>query len=120
MVVQTITYTDYNGVQRTEEWCFHINKAEMIELEVSIDGGFTEAVKKMQETKDPREILKTFKDVVRMAVGKKSPDGKMFIKNQEIIDEFFQSEAYPEFFMSMLEDSAKCADFMNSLAPKDK
>lgn len=118
MVTETITYTDYNGVKRTEEWRFHLNKAEMVELEVSIDGGFTEAVKKMQQTQDPKEIYKIFKEITMKAVGKKSPDGKMFVKNQAIIDEFFQSEAYPEFFMTMLKNPEKCADFMNALAPK--
>lgn len=120
MVKQIIEFTDYNGVKRTEEWHFHLNKAEIIELEVSIDGGFTEAIKKMQETEDAREILKTFKEVVRKAVGKKSEDGRTFVKNDEIINEFFQSEAFSEFLVDMLKHPDKCAAFMNDLAPKEK
>lgn len=120
MVKQIIEFTDYNGIKRTEEWHFHLNKAEMIEMEVSFDGGFSEAIKKMQKTENALEILKTFKEVVRKAVGRKSEDGMTFIKNDEIVNRFFQSEAFSEFLMDMLKHPDKCAAFMKSLAPKDE
>lgn len=31
MLKETIKYTDYNGVERTEDFWFHLSKAELME-----------------------------------------------------------------------------------------
>ena len=35
MIKQTITYTDYNGNERTEEYWFNLSKAELLRLETT-------------------------------------------------------------------------------------
>ena len=32
MLKKTITYTDYNGVRRTEDFWFNLSKAEIMEM----------------------------------------------------------------------------------------
>ena len=41
MLKKTITYTDYNGNSRTEDFSFNLNEAELAEMVVSVDGGLT-------------------------------------------------------------------------------
>lgn len=40
MYKKTITYTDYNGVERKEDFYFNLNRAELTKLELSKDGGY--------------------------------------------------------------------------------
>ena len=44
MLKKTITYTDYNGNERTEDFYFNLTKAEVVEMEMSTSGGLTEMI----------------------------------------------------------------------------
>ena len=41
MLKKTITYTDYNDNERTEDFYFNFSKAELTEMELSTVGGLT-------------------------------------------------------------------------------
>lgn len=119
MLKKTITYKDYNGVERTEDFYFNLSKAEIMEMELSVDGGWTEMVKKVASAKDGPTIIKIFKDVIGKAYGEKSADGKYFEKSDEISRRFFQTEAYSDLFMELVTDAKKAADFMNQIVDSD-
>lgn len=119
MLKKTITYKDYNGVERTEDFYFNLSKAEIMEMELSVDGGWTEMVKKVASAKDGPTIMKIFKDVIGKAYGEKSADGKYFEKSDEISRRFFQTEAYSDLFMELVTDAKKAADFMNQIVDSD-
>ena len=84
MLKKTIKYTDYNGVERTEDFWFNLSKAEIMEMELSTTGGLAELIQKIVKEQDAPAIIKIFKDLVLKAYGEKSPDGKRFIKSDEI------------------------------------
>lgn len=117
MLKKVIKYTDFNGVEREEPFYFNLTKAEMIELEMSVDGGFSEFVTKVIQTKDQKVLMQMFKDFILKAYGEKSDDGKRFIKSPEISANFASTEAYSELFMELLSDSDAAAKFINGLAP---
>lgn len=117
MVKETITYTDYNGVERTEDFYFNFNKAEVAELEMSTTGGLTKMIENIVKAQDFPTIIKLFKDLVLKAYGEKSADGKRFIKTQELRDAFEQTEAYSILFMQLATDDKKAADFFNQVIP---
>lgn len=119
MLKKTIKYTDFNGVERTEDFYFNLSKAELMEMEMSTSGGLTEMVKRIINTQDTPSILRIFKKIILKAYGVKSDDGKRFIKNEDLAKEFEQTEAYSELFMELLQDEKKAADFINGLLPKD-
>lgn len=119
MLKKTITYTDYNGNQRTEDFYFNLSKAELMEMEMSTTGGLTEMVKRIIQTQNTPEILKVFKAIILKSYGVKSDDGKRFIKKPELTEEFEQTEAYSNLFMELLRDEKKAADFINGLLPAD-
>lgn len=119
MLKKTINYTDYNGVERKEDFYFNLSKAELTEMELSTAGGLAEMIQKIVDTQDTPKIVKIFKDLVLKAYGEKSLDGKRFIKNDEIREAFSQTEAYSELFMELASDADAAAAFVNGIVPKD-
>ena len=119
MLKKTITYTDYNGVERTEDKYFNLSKAEIMEMEMSTAGGFAEMVQGIVKAQDAPAIMKIFKDIILKSYGEKSPDGKRFIKSKELSDEFSQTEAYSDLFMELCINAEASAAFINGIIPAD-
>lgn len=119
MLKKTITYTDYNGVERTEDFYFNLSKAELMEMEMSTSGGFAETVQKIVSAQDAPTIIKIFKDLILKAYGEKSPDGKRFIKSEELSNAFAQTEAYSNLFMELATDADAAANFTNGIMPSN-
>lgn len=119
MITKTITYRDYNDIERTEKFSFHLNKAELMEMEMGTTGGLAEMMQRIVEAKDVPAIVKVFKDLLLKAYGEKSPDGKRFIKNEKLTEEFAQTEAYSQLFMELATDAEAAAAFVNGIMPAD-
>lgn len=119
MIKKTVTFTDYNGVARTEDFYFNLSKAEVMELEMSTTGGLAETIQKIVAAQDAPAIIKIFKDLVLRAYGEKSPDGRRFIKSEDIATAFSQTEAYSQIFMELATDADAAAKFVNGIIPAD-
>lgn len=119
MIKKTITYTDYNGVERTEDHYFNLTKAEIMEMELSTTGGLAEMIQKITKAQDAPAIIKVFKDLVLKSYGEKSPDGRRFIKSKELSDAFAQTEAYSQLFMELATDADAASKFVNGIMPAD-
>lgn len=117
MLKKTITYTDYDGVQRTEDFYFNLSKAEIAEMELSTAGGLDKTINRIVAEQDGARIIALFKDLVLKSYGKKSDDGRRFIKNQELRDDFAQTEAYSDLFMELATDADAAAAFVNGIVP---
>lgn len=117
MLKKTITYTDYNEVERKEDFYFNLTKAEIMEMEMSISGGLTEMINRIVAAQDAPAIVKIFKELVLKAYGVKSPDGKRFIKSDELATEFAQTEAYSQLFMELATDADAASAFVNGIVP---
>lgn len=119
MIKKTIKYTDYNGIERTENFYFHLSKAEVMEMELSTAGGLAERIQKIVDAQDAVEIIKIFKELVLKAYGEKSDDGRRFIKSPEISKAFSENPAYSEIFMELATDADKAAEFVNGIVPAE-
>ena len=119
MLKKRIKYTDYDGVEREEDFYFNLTKAEITELELSTEGGLQNAIEKIIDAKDTPQIIQFFKKIILMSYGEKSPDGRRFIKSEKITEEFTQTEAYSELFMELATDEKAAAAFVNGIIPKD-
>ena len=117
MLKKTITYTDYNGVERKEDFYFNLTKAELMEMEMSTKGGLAEMIQRVVDSKDVPEIIKIFKELVLKAYGEKSPDGKRFIKSKALSEEFSQTEAYSILFMELATDADEATKFIQGIVP---
>lgn len=117
MLKKTITYTDYNNLERTEDFYFNLTEAEIMEMEMSTTGGLAESIQSVVAAQDAKAIIKIFKDLVLKAYGKKSPDGKYFEKDEKIAKEFEHSPAYSIIFMELATDADAAAKFVNGIVP---
>ncbi len=117
MLKKTVTYVDYNGVERTEDFYFNLSKAEVTEMELSVEGGFSKMLEEIVKSNDNARILELFKEMVLKAYGEKSADGRRFIKSKELSEAFSQTEAYSEIFMELALDEKAAAAFVNGIMP---
>lgn len=119
MLRKTITYTDFNGNERTEDFYFNLTKAEVTEMEMTSKGGLTTHLQTIVEKNDAKEIIDAFKDIIIKAYGEKSEDGRRFIKNEEMQIAFSQTEAFSELFMELVTDAKASAAFVNGILPQN-
>ena len=118
MIKKRITYTDFNGEERTEDFYFNLTKAELAEMENSVDGGFSAY---LQKIKDAQNLPELFKDLILRSYGEKSADGRRFIKkrNGENLSDIFEStEAYSVLFMELAQNADAAAEFVNGVVPQ--
>lgn len=118
MLKKTITYTDFNDEEVSEDHYFHLSKAELVEIELSHKGGLSESLKKIIESEDGKAIIAEFKNIILGSYGKRSDDGKRFVKTQELREEFESSEAYSTLFMELVTNTDSAVEFVNGIIPK--
>lgn len=123
MLKKTIKYTDYNGVERNEEFLFNLTKAELMEMEMGTTGGLAEKIQQIVVAQDAPAIIQIFKDIILKAYGEKSADGKRFVKINDagvpLSIGFSQTEAYSQLFMELATNSEEAAKFIKGIIPGD-
>ena len=119
MFKRTIKFPDYDGNEREEDFYFNLTKAEILEMELSTEGGIEKMVNKIISTQDRKKIIEVFKEIIQKSYGVKSDDGKRFIKNKTVLEEFIQTEAYSILFIDLATDADAAAKFIKGIMPKD-
>lgn len=117
MLAKKIKYTDYNGEEREEKFYFNITKAELLKMELYKKGGMQAYLRRIINEQDQVKIVQMFEEIIDMSYGKKSDDGKTFIKNPELLAEFKQSEAYSELYVELVTNADAAAAFINGVIP---
>ena len=117
MVVEKIKYTDFNGLEREEEFMFNLTEAEITEMELTTDGGLSDSIKKIIAAQDTPQIIKVFKMLLLKSYGEKSADGRRFVKSDKLSEEFAQTNAYSQLFMKLATDDKTAVAFINGIMP---
>ena len=117
MLKKTITYTDYDGVSRTEDFYFNLSKAEIAEMDLSTEGGLDKYIERVISARDTASLISIFKSLILKSYGEKSPDGKRFIKSDDLSTAFSQTEAYSDLFMELATDADAASAFVNGISP---
>lgn len=120
MLKKTMTYLDYDGNERTDDFYFNLSKAEIMEMEMSHTGGLVKTIDSIVAARDSKTIIEIFKDLILKAYGEKSIDGKRFVKSKEMSDEFSQTEAYSDLFMELATNTDSAIEFVNAITPSTK
>ena len=118
MLKKDITFTDLEGNPVTETHYFNLSKADLIELQMSKQGGFQDWIQTVIDAEDGPTLIRELKDIILMAYGKRSEDGKRFIKSPEDRAEFANSEAFAELFSEIALDADKASEFVNGVMPR--
>ncbi len=119
MITKTFKFEDYDGNMRKEEHSFHLTKAELLDMEMSTEGGLEKTINKLIMTQDSVKIMEIFKKLIYKAYGVKSDDGRRFIKNKEVKDAFMETEAYSMLIMELISDPDAANKFILGILPKD-
>ena len=123
MIKETITYVDFNDVERTEEHWFNLTEAEITEMELGVKGGLTTLIQQVVDNEDTPKIVEIFKDLIGRSYGVKSLDGKRFMKKKpeggRYVDDFMETNAYSILFMKLATDSKAASRFVNGIIPAD-
>ena len=118
MLKKTIKYKDYDGNEREEDFYFNLNKAEITMMEAGEKGGLIKTLMKIMEEQDSKRMIEYFKGIILKAYGEKSLDGRKFVKNDEVREDFEQTEAFSELFMELAFDAKAASDFINGVIPE--
>ena len=119
MLKKTITYTDYDGETREEDFYFNLRKDEILELNFNANLKLSDQIEGIVKAKDVKEIYSLFKKIILLSYGEKSADGKHFRKSEEISKNFESTEAFSELIMELVTDENKAADFIKMVLPKN-
>lgn len=120
MYKKTMTYEDFLGQTRTEDFYFNLTKAEIIEwLSTNADYTLDQVIEHMSKKMDVKGLMEATKQLIYMAYGEISLDGRRFAKNKEVKDNFMETNAYSDLFMELATDAKAAAEFFNGIIPKD-
>lgn len=117
MLKKTITYTDYDGNERTEDFYFNLTKAELLKMDLTTAGGLVAKYNKIVAAKDPDIIIKEFDRIVEASYCIKSDDGRRLIKSKEAYKAFTETPAYEDLFMELITSEDKSSEFMKAICP---
>ncbi len=119
MYKETITWEDFDGNERTEDFYFHLSKNEIAKMELRTPGGLEGLIRKMINEKDQQRLVDWFNEFIDLTYGVKSADGKKFMKSKELTEDFKQTGAYDQFYMRLVTDADYAANFINHALPSD-
>lgn len=119
MLKKTITYVDYDGIERTEDFYFNLSRSEIILLETTTRGGYASMLQRIIDSKDNVELMNIFTELIKKSYGVKSEDGKHFIKNETVVNDFINSAAFDQMFVEFFTTENAAADFAAGIIPKD-
>ncbi len=115
MTHETITYTDLNGVERTETFYFNMSKPEIVRMQASVKGGYDTQLQSIAAGANGKQIMEFFEDFIKAAYGEKSDDGRRFMKSEEISKAFMETPAYEVLFEKLVTDAGAAANFVEKV-----
>lgn len=117
MFTTKIKYNDFNEVECEEELNFNLTETELTEMELSVDGGFSEQLKKLAAAKKVPEMVKIYRNFIISSYGVKSADGKRFMKDDKITADFVSSAAYDALMVRLYSEADFAMNFIKSIVP---
>lgn len=119
MYKKTIKFTDFNGIERTQDFYFYLSKTDLTRLNSRVEGGIQNKFENIINKLNVKELVATVEELVKAAYGEKSDDGVRFIKSQALSESFAQTNAYDELFMELITSPDALADFIKKVLPAD-
>lgn len=133
MITRTIEYVDYDGNQRKEKHYFNLTQFEATEIAVEIPDDIVEdlesdaanpenrvtTARNLTEKLGKKGVMDFIKNIVLKSYGVKSPDGKRFIKSEQLTTEFSQTLAFSSFMMRLMTDDEEASRFINGVIPPE-
>lgn len=121
MLKKTIKFKDLDGNQLEEDFYFNLSKADFAEMEMGEAkyGGMAAIIEQIVAETDGKRIVELMGEIVRRSYGKRSADGRRFIKNDEVWEDFRYSDAYSELIFELYTDPNAASAFVRGIVPDE-
>ena len=119
MVERTFTCKGFDGKNYEETYGFYLSRADLLKINLGSFVGLDVLMQKLIDAKNGTEIMNIIDRIMMTAVGHESADHKKFLKNDEIRDDFRQSDAYSQLFEELVTDAKKASSFLIGCLPED-
>lgn len=119
MYKKTLEYEDFNGEKVKEDLYFNLSKAELMEMNFRTKGGLKNYIESIINANDQNTLTDIFKTLLLKSFGIKTPDGRRFMKNDQIREDFECSIPYDIMFTTLSTDAKEAAAFINGIIPKE-
>ena len=119
MLKKTMTTVDFGGTERTEDYYFNLTRAEIMEMELTTEGGLVQMINRITAAQSQLELAKLFKQIICKSYGVLSPDGRKFIKNDAVLADFMSTQAYSDLYYKLASNGEAAAAFFEGILPED-
>lgn len=119
MLKESITYIDFNGLERTEDFRFNLTKTELTRMETSKSGSLSALLTKIVNAKDMPDILEAIEMLILKSYGEVSADGKRFDKSDKLSEDFSHTAAYDTLFEKMITNDEYAYKFILGILPAE-
>ena len=120
MLRKTIKYEDFDENPREMTAYFNLNERELAELVEEFGGrdSLQNLFASIKGSGDASKLTSFMRTIIKKSYGQKSGDGNRMVKNDEVWDAFYQSEAYNEFFMEVMASDEANQSFLSQVVSK--
>ena len=119
MLIKKITYTDFFGKERTEEFRFNLSKGEISRDLIKTEGSLVNKLQAIVDAKNNTDVMNVFEKLIEKSYGEISEDGRRFMKEDDngrpLFNKFRQTPAYDILYMELISDEKKAVAFFKGI-----
>jgi hypothetical protein len=119
MLRRPIKFVDLDGVEREEEFLFNLSKTDLIKMEAETEGGLHYRIDRITREKNVAKLIQEIAEIVKLAYGERSDDGKRFVKSPEISKAFSETPAYDALIWELSTSDEAAATFFKGVMPQE-
>lgn len=119
MFSRIFTYMGYDNKEHKDTWWFNLSESELYKMEIGSVGGVNGLMNRLLRENEPGKVVDIFEKIILGAVGERSIDGRKFVKNEDIRQDFYQSPAYNELFMELVSKPDNFRNFLLACIPEE-
>lgn len=123
MIKKTLTFKNFRNEEEVEDYYFNMSEGELTKMQVAaIDQkteSFSDKLDKISKGLQGKELVEVIDDLVLRSYGVKSTDGKRFVKNADLLEEFTSSGAYSVLITELFSLEGSLTEFVNGVVPED-
>lgn len=114
MLKKTVRYEDLDSNFVEDDFYFHFNKLELsrMALKYQARGGLDKYFAKLVKTQNAVQLIELIEDIVQGSYGKRSEDGRSFVKSPEVLADFMGRDAYNVLVMELASQPEKLNEFL--------
>ena len=116
MLKKHVKYQGFDGEIIEEDLYFNLTRMDAIELSARYESKDLAAyMDEIVKNKDIVSLYRVLKDIVLLAYGVKSEDGKRFIKNETVKTDFEESLAFAQLIEDLHETESALSEFVTGI-----